>query len=199
MASIELPSSPGIQSGKPRLLDFGAVQTPPGGGASTRLNRTGNRFGADYTLPALLARKAGRIFVSRLIQAQTQGALFGFWQERLTTITAGSPVVHGAGQLGSILVLSGFTPNYTIHEGVFFSIVHAGRHYLHMATTTIAVDNTGAVTLPIAPMLRISPADGDVCEFDRPKIEGWLSGNAVEWSLRTDPYIDLNFTITEAA
>ena len=196
--SILLPSSPGVRTAKPRLIDFGTVLNPPMGAVAQRLNRPGNRFGIDVTLPSSEATEDGRIFVSRLVQGLTQGVILRFPQDTSVGVP-GSPVVDGNGQSGMMLACRSFTPEYATKEGMFFSIIHGGRRYLHMIAGQVIVDSTGHAVVPIYPQLRIQPADGDVCEFRVPMIEGFLSGNQLEWQLQTAPYIDLNFTVSEAA
>lgn len=196
--SIMLPSAPGIQVAKPRLIDFGTTLTPPMGGVAQRLNRPGNRFGIDVTLPSASSTAEGRIYVSRLIQGMTQGVVLAFPQDTPPGVP-GAPVVDGPGQSGMVLNIRNFTPNYAAREGLFFSILHGDRRYLHMVSGQIIADGNGKAAVPIFPQLRIQPADGDVCEFGLPMIEGFLSGNAVEWQLQTAPWLDITFTITEAA
>jgi hypothetical protein len=196
--SITLPSSPGIRSAKPRLLDFGGVQTPPGGGASQKLYRLGDRYALAPTMPPIRTEPDGRIWASKLIQAQREGAIFAFPQPDLVIGDPGSPVVDGAGQAGMVLNLRGFTAGYLVRDGQFFSIIHGGRRYLHCARGDLAADGTGKISLPIQPMLRIAPADGAVCEFAAPKIEGLLDGQAVEWEHQLEPYTLVNFSITES-
>jgi hypothetical protein len=133
-----------------------------------------------------------------MLQALTAGALFVLPQD-FVNAAAGTPVVNGAAQLGSTLQLRGFVANAPIFEGQFFSIIFAGRRYLHCVTADTAADSAGAAVISLVPMLRISPNDGATCEFEQPMIEGFLSGNAFEWDMQTDPYLDLSFTITEAA
>lgn len=196
--SILLPSSPGIRSAKPRLLDFGGVLTPPLGGASQKLNRLGNRYFIAPEMPPIRTEPFGRQWVARISRALTEGALFAFPQPDLVIGSPGSPVVSGAAQLGSTLNLSGFTPGYVVREGQFFSIIHAGRRYLHSAASETTASGTGTMALPILPMLRISPSNGAVCEFAAPMIEGFFDGQAVEWEHLLEPYTKVSFTITEA-
>ena len=195
--SILLPNAPGIRSARPSLLDFGGVLVPPGGGVVQQLLRP-SRFSIDVTLPSTRGVDLARIYVLSLARAKVEGALFAFPQDYKNQAT-GSPVVNGAGQTGSTLHLKGFTPGAPILAGQFFSIIFGGRRYLHMAAADVTVASDGTAVLPIAPMLRISPNDGAVCEFAQPMIEGYLAGNAVQWQLQAAPYVDITFTITEMA
>ena len=169
--SILLPSAPGFRAGKPRLLDFGATLTPPGGGAAQRLNRIGNRFALDVEVGTSRADVAGRVLASRLMQALTQGALYPFPQDLNPGAVGSGVTVNGGGQTGSTLSLRGFPAGYQVREGQFLSLVHNGRRYLHAAAADGAADGNGGLVLPIVPMLRISPGDGEIAEFAQPMIE----------------------------
>ena len=57
----------------------------------------------------------------------------------------------------------------------------------------------GTAIIPIGPMLRITPADGDVCEFAVPMIEGKLSGDQSGWTMIPARVRGLSFTISEIA
>jgi hypothetical protein len=196
--SIVLPTAPLPQSATPHYLDFGGVQTPPGGGASQKLNRLGDRYAIDITTPRLKPEPDGRIWVQRLQRAMKRGAIYPFPQPGLIIGNPGSPVVDGAGQAGSLLALRGFAPGYTVREGQYFSIIHGGRRYLHSAAVQTTANGAGTMTLSITPMLRIAPADGATCEFAEPMIEGFLGGNEMAWTLVIARVQGLTFTITEA-
>ena len=196
--SILLPKAPGLRTAKPRLLDFGGVLTPPGGGPAQRLNRVGNRFAIDVDAPPACSGEGVRLLVAALILGMIEGVLLPFPQD-ITVGAPGAPVVDGAGQLGSTLNLRGFTPRYAARSGQFFSVIQGGRRYLHMIAAQAIADASGKVAAPIAPMLRVSPDDGAVCEFGQPMIEGFLSGNSMEWQVRPERYAQISFTVTEAA
>lgn len=196
MASIMLPRRPGVRTAKPRLLDFGAVIRSPLGGSSQRLNRPGNRFGLDVVAPTASAGREGRILISRLMQGIEVGILLPFPQD-MPTGAPGAPVVDGAGQAGKTLNLRGFTPSYAAKEGQFFSIIQGGRRYLHFMAAQGIAGTDGKIAASIYPMLRVSPDDGAVCEFARPMIEGFMTGDNLEWQLQTAPYLDVSFTIEE--
>jgi len=197
--SVLLPTSPGIRAAKPRLRDFGAWLEPPMGGAAQRLNRIGNRFAVDIDVATSRSTDEGRVIVARLMRGLTDGVLLPFPQDFDPGAVGTGVVVDGAGQLGSTLKLRGFTPGYTVREGQFFSIIYGGRRYLHAASADLAADGSGKMPLGIFPMLRISPNDGALCEFAAPMIEGFIVGNQVEYALQTAPYLDVSFTVQEAA
>lgn len=197
-SSILLPTNPGVRTATPRLLDFGVTTRPPLGGAITRYNRLGNRFEIDVVAPTSSNRDIGPLLISRLMQGMTQGVLLPFPQDMDIGEPGDKIVVNGAAQQGSSLNLRGFPPGYTVKEGQFFSLIYGGRRYLDCAAGTITADGGGGLLLPIVPMLRISPNDGAVCEFAEPMIEGFMSGQALEWQIQQAPFMDVKFTVTEA-
>lgn len=178
--AIELPQPRLPSKAVPKLLDWGADQKAPMGGAFQRLNRLGNRFALEITYPRLKPEPDGRILSSRLRQAKTEGALFPVPQPGLDTGAPGAPVVNGAGQAGLALSLRGFTPGYVVREGQFFSIIHGGRRYLHCASGDAVAAANGGLYVGLYPMLRVKPADGAVCEFAKPYIEGIVAGASID-------------------
>lgn len=194
--SILLPAKPAPRSATPRLLDFGSDLTPPMGGAMQRLNRLGNRFAIDVTLPPMKEPLA-RPYLAALLKGKAEGVLLRFPQPGFDPGNPGAPVVDGAGQTGSLLRVRGASAGYVFKAGQFFSILHGGRRYLHQVNADVAADGTGKATLPITPMLRISPANGATCEFAQPMIEGFLQGNELPWTLDLAAIYGLSFTLTE--
>ena len=197
--AVELPQPRLPQRAVPKLLDWGADQKAPMGGAYQRLNRLGNRFALEITYPRLKPEPDGRILSSRLRRAKTEGALFPVPQPGLAIGTPGSPVVSGAGQAGSSLTLRSIAPGYTVREGQFFSIIHGGRRYLHCAAADATATGGGNITISIYPMLRIRPADGAICEFAKPYIEGIVAGASIDLELTAAKAVLPAILITERA
>lgn len=197
--AIELPQPRLPQSAIPRLLDWGADQKAPMGGAFQRLNRLGNRFALVITYPRLKPEPDGRILSSRLRQAKTEGALFPFPQPGLDIGNPGAPVVNGADQSGSVLILRGFAAGYVLREGQFFSIIHGGRRYLHEARADAVATAAGGMTVSLHPMLRIRPANGAIVEVAKPYIEGIVDGAAIDIEQTIAKSQIPTITITERA
>ncbi len=179
--AIELPQPRGPQVAVPKLLDWGSDQKAPMGGGYQRLNRLGNRFALEITYPRLKPEPDGRILIARLRRAKTEGALFPFPQPGLDIGNPGNPVVNGANQAGTMLVLRGFTGGYVLREGQYFSIIHGGRRYLHNAAGDFTASAGGIMTITLDPMLRMdSLQDGAVVEVAKPYIEGIVSGASID-------------------
>jgi len=195
---IEFPDEFGPQSFAMRLMDFGGVMRPPLGGAVTRVNRLGNRYAADVTMPPLEFDN-GRVFVSRLIRAKTEGLRM---EIPLTLGKQGVPgigaTVDGAVSGGTSLPVKGVNPGWVAREGYWLSVVVDGQHYVHNITAQAIADGTGDVTLTIAPELRVALTDGDVVNLAKPMIEGFIGGEAADWEWSLAHHAMISFTIEEA-
>lgn len=195
---ILLPRERGVKEDKIRFVDFGGQLKPFLGGPVQTILRLGSRFAIDVTIPKMPAEPDGRIWSSRLSQAKIFGALMAFRQDGLTIGAPGNPVVDGAGQTGFSVNLRGFSAGYVVREGQAVPLVSNGRRYLYFAGAAAVAGSDGRATVAVWPMLRRSPADGDVCEVADPKIQGSISGNEVAWTRLTAPWHDFGtITITE--
>jgi len=195
---IDLPDDIAARGATPRLMDFGGFLEPGLGGEVQRINRMGSRFSVAFEMPPLTNAKQGRIWVSRLIRAKSEGAR---WAYPLLDFNPGVPgafVVNGAGQAGRTLQLRGGTPNYAFREGQPFSVVDgSGQHYLHFIDAQAIADAGGNVTITFSPMLRIQPANGAALKITQPMIEGYVMGDQLSWEIALDRTIGLSFEIAE--
>ncbi|WIW88956.1 hypothetical protein K3M67_02960 [Sphingobium sp. V4] len=198
MASIMLPTDPGPNGMELNYVEFGGVLTPALGGAAQRINRPGDRHAVVFSMPPLVLEPHGRIWINRLRLGVQLGAVAEFLQPDFHIGSPGAPVIDGDGQAGKVLSLRGFTPYYQAREGQAFSIIIGGRRYLHFSDETKRAGPDGKITVSVSPMLRASPANGDVCEFGSPKIEGILSDDAKRWTTNINRHVGISFTVTEA-
>lgn len=194
---IDLPSLPGPNGATPRLLDFGGFLEPGLGGEVQRLNRPGNRFAVQMTLPPLVNQTDGRIWVSRLIRGRAEGARIEYPLLDFHPGAPGAFVVDGAGQAGRLLDLRGGTPRYAFREGQPFSLEIEGRHYLYFIDLQELAGADGSATIQFSPMLRKQPPDGAVLHIARPMIEGFVMGDDLSWQMSLDRTIGLSFEIHE--
>ena len=194
-----MPTTVGYSPATPELVDFGSVVTPPLGGVQQRLNRLGNRFAMSVQLPPMPAEPLGRKWVSALNQGLTEGVIAAFPQPDFVVGSPGSPLVNGAGQIGSTMILDGFAANYPVKDGQFFNVIINGRRYLYHSRVDLAASAGGAISLPITPMIRVSPGDNAVCDFATPMIEGFLQGDPRSWTIDAARTVGLSFSVMEAA
>ena len=170
---IDLPASPGPAESQPFALDFGNVRVPPLGGRVQRINRTGNRYAIELTLPAMSPADA-RTWSAALTRALRVGAR---WPLRQLAPFAhpGAVLVQGGAQLGTLLAVDGGTPGTPYHPGHFVSILTGGRRYLHQLGLGGAINPDGIALLTLAEPLRVAPADNSPVEFSA-TIEGLIAG-----------------------
>lgn len=183
MTALSLPTLPTIWQARPRLVQFNARLTPTLGGAEQRVQRMGTRFAVDLAFAALTPTCA-RALLGVILKAQSLGStvITPFPQPAPTT-ALGTPLVNGASQAGSSLIIDGLTAGVTVKAGLFFSMTISSRNYLHAVTDDVTANGSGQATLSIAPMLRATPADNAALSFTAPKIEGFLPDTAAEWTL----------------
>lgn len=192
MASILLPRRPGLSGAKIRLLDWNGRLVPWGGGVTQTIQRLGTRSGVEYRLPRMRSEPDGRIWGMKLREAKLSGAIVPFIQDGFDVGAPGfANMVDGNGQTGSTLKIRGCTPAYAFRYGQALSFIHGNRHWLHFVRIETIVPANGVVNLPIFPMMRVIPDDGDMVEIAEPKIEGSLSGNEVAWDVGLEPFVEL--------
>jgi hypothetical protein len=195
---IELPVSPAPAAATPYMLDFGTLLRPSLGGPTQKVNRLGNRFGISVTMPPMKSPKLGRIWLSRLIQAQSEGARMRWPLQGFDAGAPGDIKVSGTGQLGSSLSVKEGEPDYYLREGQFFSILTGGRHYLYMIATEDFIGSDGSALIDkIAPMIRAAHLDNDPLFLGPPMIDGVVIGDRREWEWSIANLTGLQFEIQE--
>ena len=150
-------------------------------------------------MPPMIYAADARRWIVALIQAQRTGAILEWPQPDFDPGLPGVPVVNGAGQAGTTLLLRAGTPNYAYRVGQFFSVIHGGRRYLQLITAQAINDATGHASVGVEPMIRAPYADGSAVEAAKPMIEGFLEGNSRDWTIDNARLVGLSFKITEAA
>jgi hypothetical protein len=193
--AITLPASPAPRSMTPRLISKRRDLEPTFGGPTTRVQRLGSRWSIDFELPPMRYSDA-MAWAAALTKGEGDTVLLKVPQPGFDTGAPGTPLVNGAGQLGSLIDLDGFG-TYTAKAGQFFSIIISGRRYLYQVAADQAAAAGVMTDLPISPMIRRSPANNAVVEMATPYIEGFLSGRETSWTVDVARTVGLAFTITE--
>lgn len=196
MASM-IPADPGPFSVNPGYLDWGGVIRSPLGGADQKLNRLGDRFTIDVTMPTMVDDEVAAAWVAALIKGKKEGAVFP-WPQAITVDGAGDIAVDGGGQGGTTLNVRGSSAGRKFLAGQMISVIHDGRRYLHMIMAPAVASGAGKAALSVEPMIRVPYSNGAVIEVDEPKIEGFTEGNRQDWSVDVARNVGLQFRITEA-
>lgn len=195
---IELPRWAVPVDASPALLDFGGVLRPVLGGPIQKIDRAGSRYRVSLAFPPAEGEAEGRILIARMIRAKREGLRVPYPLPRAQPV-AGAPVVDGAGQSGSRLLVRGIQPRQSILEGWWMTVYRAdGQGYLYNVGAVIA-DADGRAAIPIAPMLRWPHANGDRVELVEPTIEGVVDGGEWGWSVDVENLVGIEATIEEAA
>ncbi|EGF93749.1 hypothetical protein ABI_21910 [Asticcacaulis biprosthecium C19] len=189
----------------PRESDIDFLEIRAGGdlegplnGATIRINRLGDKTGVRVSLPTLKRGGAGDAWVAALLRGKLEPARLALPLPDGGVGDPGTPLVDGDGQAGAVLNLKGLTPGYVVGAGQAFSVIQDSVRYLHFATAAATADGSGDVSVSLAPMLRMSPADGAVVELAGPKIEGWIRKDEAGWSQAWTGIVTTGFTLIEA-
>jgi len=190
---ITLPTIP-----HPRAVTVSAVSNTNElrsafGGALQRIQRKGTTFKADFELPPMRYADA-LAWVGLDVEADT--VLMVVPQPDVDTGAPGTPLVNGASQAGSSLILDGLSPQYVIGVGRYISVVTSSRRYHYKVSADVVADASGNATVALTTMLRTSPANNDVVEVSEPKIEGYARTTG-GWSVDVARVVGLAFSIEE--
>ncbi len=190
---IDLPNGP--KTATTRLLDNGVIQKTAFGGAANRVHRQGTHYKISVSAGPFYQDDA-RGWVADLIAAKMGGARMDYPLENAQP-PSGAPVVDGAGQAGTTLVLRGVDNAFECKKGFWLSIEDAtGRHYLHNIRSEATVTG-GSLTVQISPELRAPFLDGATVNLTTPKIEGLIDGDEWSWDLTGAQVTPIRFTIEE--
>lgn len=193
--SISLQALPRNTNYSMRLISAANTLTPAFGGSRQRIGRKGSHFALDVQVSALPQSQCGMALIADLIQGETQPITLPIPEGRAET-DYGAPKVVGAGHAGTALPVDGLLANQAVPKGKLLSIIMNDQRFVHMVTASVTANSSGAVTLPIWPMLRRPPPDNAVVELAVPKIEGFI-GAGQEWSISRLKSVGAAFTIEE--
>lgn len=192
MAVLTLPTDPAPAKMAVAMVSAKNTLAPAFGGAEQELLRKGTRYALIFSMPVMT-------YVQSMewddLMAEGDTVLMRVFQPDLVIPNPGTPLVKGAGQAGTSLVIDGLPNGYVIRKGQFLSVVSAGQRFLYRAkasTTSVA----GTATVPLRTMLRRPPNDNDVVEIAQPMIEGFVR-DLGEWAVGVDRLVGLQFTVRE--
>ena len=198
--SIMLQALPRTTEYTPRKVSFGNDLTPALGGPVLRIARLGTRWAFDVSIPALAASTCVAALTSDLERGETETMVMVIPEPGTERASFGTNVrVNGSGQLGMTLNVDGLPVNKAVPKGKWLSIVIGGQRFAYRTTAAVTASASGAVALPIFPMLRRQPGDNDVVELAEPKIEGFVAQDT-QHSLRAfgrTGAVGIDFTISE--
>ena len=192
MAILTLPTDQAPAKMAVAMVSAKNTLTPAFGGAEQELLRKGTRYALTFSMPVMT-------YVQSMewddLMAEGDTVLMRVFQPGLVIANPGTPLVKGAGQAGTSLVIDGLPNGYVIRKGQFLSVVSAGQRFLYRAKAS-ATSVAGTATVPLRTMLRRPPNDNDVVEIAQPMIEGFVR-DLGEWSVGVDRLVGLQFTVRE--
>lgn len=191
--SLILPTEPAPASMTVALISTKNTLTPAVGGDEQEIRRKGSKYALTYSMPATT-------YVQSMdwddLMAEGEMVVMRVFQPGFDTGAPGSPLVKGANQIGSSILLDGVTPHYVVRKGQFLSILTGGQRFLYRARADVIADGNGEVTVPLGTLLRRPPSDNAVVEIAQPMIEGFPK-DVSNIEVGVDRLVRLQFTVRE--
>ncbi|MBB4859469.1 hypothetical protein HNO88_002798 [Novosphingobium chloroacetimidivorans] len=158
-------------------------------GPVQRLARLGDKWSLKIECRKMFAKQAGPV-IAALIAGLAELVIIdlpqpGIDTSKWTTGNIAAPATGGR----QIVVSGGGAPKVV---GQMISIERLGVHYLHQITAV------NGANLTIQPALKTPLAAGEPVEFARPKLMGFVAGNAAGWTVGLAENTGLSFVIDEA-
>lgn len=169
--TIELPPLPRRTKYIWRPLPAGAVMRPAFGGGLQPVNRMGSRWSLEVDTGPLEPCFAQALEMD-LLQGRYQRVALRLPMAGIDTGAPGAPTIKGGGQSGWTIVVEGATPHFAIRKGWPINVITDGQRYTYKVREETIVDASGEASVPIFPMLRAEPLDGDQVVIAEPWIEG---------------------------
>lgn len=167
--TITLPRLPRSAEYELRLIESTDVQRSTNG-VALPLSRPGDHFELEVDVGSLTAGCAWSLTVD-LLRGRGETVRVFLPKQGVDVGTPGALVVDGADQSGALLAVRGGTPNAAIGKWPI-TVITGGTGRLYLIAEETILDAAGAAALPLWPMLRVPPADGDTIEILDPFIEG---------------------------
>ena len=190
--SLILPTEPAPASMTVALISTKNTLTPATGGDEQEIGRKGSKYALTFSMP-VMAYSPSMPWSD--LHAEGETVVMRVFQPGFDTGAPGAPLVKGAGQIGSALIVDGLTPGYVIRKGQFLSVLTGGQRFLYRARADVTATG-GEATIQLGTLLRRPPADNAVVEIAQPMIEGFVR-DLGEWTVGVDRFVNLQFTVRE--
>lgn len=202
MTILAMPASPAFRSS--RFAFEGNART-----FESPISRTvqtayflGARWRADYTLPPMRRDKAAAWLAwGASLNGQVGRFYAGDPAAKVARgIATGTPLVNGADQAGAALITDGWTPSTSgiLLAGDYIAYDTASGRSLHILTADVNSDGGGNATLPIAPSIRVAPANNATIIVSAPTCVMMLANDLFDWSVDQALVYGLAFAAVEA-
>lgn len=191
--SLILPTEPAPASMTVALISTRNTLTPATGGDEQEIRRKGSKYALTFSMPVMAYSQS---MPWSDLHAEGETVVMRVFQPGFDTGAPGAPLVKGAGQIGSALIVDGLTPGYVIRKGQFLSVLTGGQRFLYRARADVTASGSGEATVLLGTLLRRPPADNAVVELAQPMIEGFVR-DLGEWTVGVDRLVSLQFTVRE--
>ena len=206
MPILVLPATPLFLTAEFRLITNSLFHTSP----LNKTTQTLKLLGAHWIIEAVLPKSSrAEVAAWMSLLAELEGMTgrvyigdpLGKTPRGTAKDTPGAPLVNGASQAGSTLVIDG-TPlsatGWLLRDDYIHVDLPSGGRSLHKATADVDTDGAGNATLPIKPALRESPADGQaVAVSNTTCVMRLLDDDQARWQERGRMY-EIAFTAIES-
>ena len=191
--TIILPRLPRGAGYAVRFVRNSETQRAGTGGALSPLNRSGDHFAIEVDVGALGAA-CGRELLVDIARGMGERLRVPLPDRGIDKGAPGTPRVKGADQAGTSLDLDGFSPQYAILKGWFFTVVTPDGPSAHLVAETVVADAAGEATVTFWPALWLEPADNDLIVLIDPYIEGLVvedgdQTSGLSRSVSTDSFV----------
>lgn len=198
---LDLPSHTGIAKIDLRAVQVTAMTMSPFTYRQQVVVHPGQRWEAEISLPPM-KRADAEAWVGWLLALRGRSGTFLLGDPLATSPIGnggGTPLVQGADQTGSTLVIDGCTASQSTYlaAGDYIQLGSGASSQLYKVTQTASSDIAGNATLEIWPELRSSPADNATITVDAPKGLFRLSTNEVNWSINEASVFGVTFPAVE--
>jgi len=162
----------------------------------------GQRWVASIKIPPC-KRDTAESWVSFLLSLNGPENTFYLYDPLGTTPqgeAGGTPLVNGASQTGSSLVIDGATTTQTdwLKAGDWIQLGTGSSSKLHKVVQDVDTDGSGNATLEIWPDLRSSPADDAAINLSTCKGVFRLKNNISSWNINSISSYGIEFEAVEA-
>jgi len=201
---LTLPTQTGIASVELEALNAVAISQSPFSFKQQVVAFSGQRFGANVTLPPM-KRADAEVWISFLISLKGQVGTFLMGDPNCATpqgsasTNAGTPLVNGSTQTGATLSIDGLPASATgyLKAGDYIQLGSGTGTQLYKVLADVDSTAGGNATIDIYPNLRSSPADDATVIVSNAKGLFRLANPQTNWSINNASFYGITFSAIE--
>lgn len=198
---MSILSWPTLTRAAPRVLDWSlqpntqSFQSPLSGAVQT-VELPGARWKASFLMENLTEADSAAMqaFLVKLRGRAGRFSLYNFARDKPRGTQGGAPLVKGAGQSGTTLIIDGCTVGATLLAGDYLEV----NGELKMVVASATANGSGEMTLTIEPPLRVSPADNAAVTLTQPKAIFMLASDETKWNTQPGKFSSFPVDCIEA-